>query len=120
MQKNLIILVIRSFSLDYEGNVTKVNHSIPQRDTFFSIDVETVDDWYSSLKMFVDILHEEAVYFKTEPGDILAFSNIRLLHGRTGYEDKEGNVRHLCGAYIDWDEIYSRMRILANDRRSTD
>lgn len=48
-------------------------------------------------------------------GDILAFSNIRLQHGRTGYEDTEGDVRHLIGAYLDWDEIYSRLRILANE-----
>lgn len=51
------------------------------------------------------------------PGDILAFSNIRLLHGRTGYEDKNGNIRHIVGCYIDWDELYSRQRILANDKK---
>lgn len=50
-------------------------------------------------------------------GDILAFSNTRLLHGRTGYEDKSGNIRHLVGVFIDWDEIYSRLRVLANDKR---
>lgn len=43
-------------------------HSIPQRDTFFSVDVEKVDDWYASLKSFVNLLYEEAFYFKTEPG----------------------------------------------------
>lgn len=42
---------------------------------------------------------------------MLTFSNIRLLHGRTAYEDKEGNIRHLVGAYLDWDEIYSRLRV---------
>lgn len=55
-------------SLDYEGNVSQICHSIPQRDTFFSIDVEKVDDWYASLKAFIDLLYEEAIYFKTEPG----------------------------------------------------
>lgn len=103
--------------MDYDGNLKRINHSIPQRDTFFSIDAEKVDEWYESLRTFIDMLYEEAVYFKTEPGDILAFSNIRLVHGRTGYVDKEGNVRHLVGAFIDWDEIYSRLRVLANDQR---
>lgn len=51
-------------------------------------------------------------------GDILAFSNIRLLHGHTGYVDKEGNVRHLVGAFVDWNEIYSRLRVLANEKRT--
>lgn len=45
---------------------------------------------------------------------MLAFSNVRLLHGRTGYVDTDGDVRHLIGAYIDWDEIYSRLRVLAS------
>lgn len=107
-----------SFSLDYVGNVERINHSIPQRDTFFSIDVEKVNEWYDSLKLFVNMLHEEAIYFKTEPGDILTFSNIRLLHGRTGYIDEGGNVRHIVGAYLDWDEIYSRLRVLKNDGKN--
>lgn len=109
--------VVLLISLDYDGNVTRINHSVPQRDTFFSVDADMVDEWYSALKIFVDLLHEEAVYFKTTPGDILTFSNVRLVHGRTGYTDTEGNVRHIVGAYVDWDEIYSRLRILANDKR---
>lgn len=72
-----------------------------------------VDDWYRALIKFVQMVHEESVAFKTEPGDILSFSNIRLLHGRSGYVDSSGNTRHLVGAYLDWDEIYSRLRVLA-------
>lgn len=108
---------MKLFSLDNEGNLRRINHSITQRDSFFSVDAEKVDEWYSALKIFIDLMYEEAVYFKTEPGDILAFSNTRLVHGRTGYTDTEGNVRHLVGIYFDWDEIYSRLRILANDKR---
>lgn len=48
-------------------------HSIPQRDTFFSVDVEKVDNWYASLKLFVNLLYEEAFYFKTEPGLLCIF-----------------------------------------------
>lgn len=113
----MFVIVVVFTSLDYEGNVERINHSIPQRDTFFSIDAEKVDDWYRSLRIFIDMLYEEAIYFKTEPGDILAFSNTRLVHGRTGYVDIEGNVRHIVGAYVDWDEIYSRLRVLTNEKR---
>lgn len=56
------------YSLDYEGNMIQINHSIPQRDTIFSVDVEKVDEWYRSLKSYVDLLYKESVYFKTEPG----------------------------------------------------
>lgn len=102
------------FSLDREGNLQRINHSVPQRDSFFSIDADAVDEWYVAMMKFVQLAHEESVAFKTEPGDVLTFSNIRLLHGRTGYVDSGGNTRHLVGAYLDWDEIYSRLRVLAS------
>lgn len=54
------------------------------------------------------------MFFLQLPGDILAFSNLRVLHGRTGYVDQNGNTRHLVGAFIDWDEVYSRLRTLTN------
>lgn len=51
-------------------------------------------------------------YLFLKLGDILTFDNTRCLHGRTGYTDQENNTRHLIGAYVDWDEIYSRLRVL--------
>lgn len=45
-------------------------------------------------------------------GEILTFDNTRMVHGRTGFTDETGNSRHLVGAYLDWDEIYSRIRVL--------
>lgn len=56
------------FSLDVEGNVNRIRYNVPQRDTFFSIDVEQVDEWYAAMKLFIDYMYKEAVYFKTEPG----------------------------------------------------
>lgn len=63
-------------SLDYEGNINRIVQSIHRRDSFFSVDVEKVDEWYASLKLFIDLLQEEAVHFKTEPGSHLTFSQI--------------------------------------------
>lgn len=65
--------------------------------------------------VFVSMVYDEAVTIKTKPGDILTFSNIRLIHGRTEYTDAVGNTRHLVGAFIDWDEIYSRLRVLSKN-----
>lgn len=73
------------------------------------------------------------MFYRCVSGDMLAFSNTRLvshrftiqmnlfleisrlselkfifqLHGRTGYEDKEGNVRHLAGAYRELNLLLS-------------
>lgn len=98
--------------LDREGNLERINHSVPQRDSFFNVPLDRVEPWYRALAHFVRLLHQEAVEFKTTPGDILTFSNIRMVHGRTGYTDTEVNTRHIVGAYLDWDEIYSRLRVL--------
>lgn len=41
---------------------------MPQRDSFFTVDIERVDEWYAALKLFTDLLYEEAVYFKMDTG----------------------------------------------------
>lgn len=45
-------------------------------------------------------------------GDVVIFDNWRVLHGRQRYVSKPGALRHLEGAYLDWDEVMSRLRIL--------
>lgn len=100
------------FCLDYENKIERVNHSIPQRDSFFSVPLQEVRGWYKALKLFVDLIHQESVEFKTVEGTILCFDNSRLVHGRKKYKDVDGNYRHIVGAYLDWDEIFSRLRVL--------
>ncbi|XP_053661944.1 gamma-butyrobetaine dioxygenase-like [Anopheles marshallii] len=95
-----------------DGRLERINHSVPQRDSHFSVAIERVEPWYRAMQRFVTILHREAVSFKTSPGDILTFSNVRMVHGRTGYTDTAANTRHIVGAYLDWDEIYSKLRVL--------
>lgn len=102
-------------TLNKDKTFARINHSVPQRDSVFSIPVEDVQTWYLAMKKFVEIVHEETVTFKTKPGEILTFDNIRLIHGRTGYTDDGCNTRHLIGSYLDWDEIYSRLRVLRKE-----
>uniref|UniRef100_A0A182PCM1 Gamma-butyrobetaine dioxygenase n=1 Tax=Anopheles epiroticus TaxID=199890 RepID=A0A182PCM1_9DIPT len=103
-----------------DGRLERINHSVPQRDSHFSVPIDRVEPWYRAMQRFVSILHREAVSFKTAPGDILTFSNVRMVHGRTGYTDTAGNTRHIVGAYLDWDEIYSKLRVLkaASDKNT--
>ncbi|XP_055380083.1 gamma-butyrobetaine dioxygenase [Condylostylus longicornis] len=98
--------------LDGDGFYTRINHSIPQRDSHFNVTIEEVELWYEAYSKFVKLLQQESVSFKLSPGDILTFNNIRLVHGRTGYDDNENNVRCIVGAYLDWDIIYSKLRVL--------
>ena len=45
------------------------------------------------------------------PGDLVAFDNRRILHGRDAFES--GGRRHLRGMYIDHDEIKSTARAIS-------
>ena len=45
-------------------------------------------------------------------GECIIFDNQRVLHGRKGFELQEGDSRVLKGAYVDWDEIKSKIRVL--------
>ncbi|XP_070493633.1 gamma-butyrobetaine dioxygenase-like [Chironomus tepperi] len=100
--------------LDYDGNIERINHSIPQRDSFFTTPLKNVKLWYKALALFVDLIYNEAVEMKTKEGTILCFDNSRLIHGRKKYQDQKDNRRHIIGAYLDWDELYSRYRVLQN------
>jgi len=55
--------------------------------------------------------------FRYEPGDLLAFDNRRILHGRSGYEAKSG-ARRIEGIYSDRDDLHSRIRILRRQMRA--
>ncbi len=52
-----------------------------------------------------------------EPGDLLAFDNRRVLHGRAGY-DAKGGARFIEGIYADRDDLYSRIRTLKRHFRA--
>lgn len=98
--------------LDGDGNVQRINRSVTQRDSFFSQSIKNVQRWYKAIKKFDELLKEEAVEFKLVESDFLTFDNTRLVHGRTGYTDTTNNSRTLIGAYLDWDHVYSKIRVL--------
>nr|CAD7463441.1 unnamed protein product [Timema tahoe] len=51
-----------------------------------------------------------------ERGEILTFDNLRMLHGRTGYNNGRSE-RHLIGVYMDNDMVFSRIRVLREKLR---
>lgn len=98
--------------LDRHGEIERINFSIPQRGSQFPGPIELVRPWYEAHSLFWKLNHKFSAKFKARAGEILAFNNIRLLHGRSAYQDSANNVRKIIGAYVDWDEIYSRLRCL--------
>ena len=51
--------------------------------------------------------------FHLAPGDLVAFNNRRILHGRTGF-DQSRISRHLEGCYVDIDEAMAIYDSLCN------
>ena len=51
--------------------------------------------------------------YKLVPGDVITFNNSRVLHGRSAFKITESSNRRLQGYSMDWDVVYSRMRVLA-------
>ena len=68
---------------------------------------------YSAVRTFSRVAGSERfqMRYPFEPGDLVAFDNRRILHGRSPI-DADGGTRVLHGTYIDHDEIYSRLRVL--------
>jgi gamma-butyrobetaine hydroxylase len=80
--------------------------------------LEDVDRGYRALRRFLAISERPAnqVRIRLAAGELLAFDNRRTLHGRTGYDPTSGE-RWLRGCYVDREELESRLRILARERR---
>ncbi len=68
---------------------------------------------YDALRRFTAILRDPAMELRLrlEPGDLIAFHNRRVLHGRGAFDPNAG-LRKLEGCYVDCDDAWARLRIL--------
>ena len=68
------------------------------------------------MRRFSALAHDPAlqIRYPFEPGDLVAFDNRRVLHGRDAF-DPGGGSRYLRGCYIDQDDVYSRLRVLSRE-----
>lgn len=75
-------------------------------------DHERVVEGYRALRHLLRLGAESTrtVRFRLEPGEILCFDNVRILHGRTALE-AGGGERWLRGCYVDGDELVSHLRM---------
>lgn len=68
---------------------------------------------YEALRRFSRLVRSDEYQLRSVfvPGELVAFDNRRILHGRGPFSETTGR-RLLRGAYVDHDEIYSRLRVL--------
>jgi gamma-butyrobetaine dioxygenase len=72
---------------------------------------DRVPGFYRALRLFAALLRdpEFIVSTKMEAGELVAFDNRRVLHGRTGFSSA---ARHLQGCYVDRDGLLSNIAVL--------
>ncbi|GEN29533.1 hypothetical protein HVA01_31790 [Halovibrio variabilis] len=103
-------------SLDADGNLVEARLNNWIRDAL-QIPMEQMDAWYSAYALLWKLFHSEAhqLEFTLRPGQMVAFDNRRVLHGRREFDPNSG-ARHLQGTYLDRDMLASRLRVLARHR----
>ena len=77
------------------------------------MDHNEIDDAYNAMRRLGQLANSDdfQIRYDLTPGDLIAFDNRRVLHGRESFDSQEG-TRELRGTYLDADEVYSRMRVL--------
>jgi gamma-butyrobetaine dioxygenase len=74
-----------------------------------------VSMWYEAYFELMSILERDdgRIAFRLEPGDVVVFDNLRVLHGRTGFSGQ--GVRRLQGCYADRDALDSALAVLRRE-----
>eukprot|EP00499_Haloplacidia_sp_CaronLabIsolate_P015304 CAMPEP_0196782996 /NCGR_PEP_ID=MMETSP1104-20130614/12283_1 /TAXON_ID=33652 /ORGANISM="Cafeteria sp., Strain Caron Lab Isolate" /LENGTH=450 /DNA_ID=CAMNT_0042153245 /DNA_START=31 /DNA_END=1383 /DNA_ORIENTATION=+ len=96
---------------DEEGNLVKVHFNDRTRAPL-ELPADVVGLVYEALAAFSDLVNDPAnhVEFTLRPGQVVAFNNRRILHGRKPFSNSAVTVRHLEGCYVDYDEFLSALR----------
>ncbi len=79
------------------------------------VDAADVADLYRALRRWTDLIDhpDNEVQVALRPGELLAFDNHRVLHGRTPFALGSSGRRLLHGCYLDIEDLRSRRAVAA-------
>ena len=99
-------------SLDENGDFLEVRFNAHLAD-FVDLPADVVDDWYRAYRSLMRLTRDPdfRLSFEMQAGEMTAFDNRRILHGRQSFDPATG-LRHLHGCYVDRGEFDSRLRML--------
>ena len=80
------------------------------------MDTELLYDFYRAYKALMHRIREPkyTVRYRLRPGEMVAFDNSRVLHGRDAFDPGSGE-RHYRGYYLERNEVDSRIRVLSRN-----
>lgn len=101
-----------TIEVDAEGQVMSIRFNNWLR-AALDLPESVMEPTYRALRGFWKLLRDPRfqIRLKLEPGEMLAFDNARVLHGRAPFDPSTGH-RHLQGGYLDRDLVLSRLRLI--------
>lgn len=99
--------------VDNQGTIREIRFNNWIRDVV-NVAPDRIEAWYAAYCDFWARLRAPRYRadFELAPGQMVAFDNRRVLHGRGEFNPNTGK-RHLQGCYLDYDMIESKLRVLA-------
>jgi trimethyllysine dioxygenase len=97
------------FRHDQSGALVQVSYNNHDRAPFV-LPVEQHRRFYRALSTFAGLCAQPGLHYRRRllPGSVLLFDNWRLLHAREAYV----GYRRLAGAYLNREDVESRLRVL--------
>jgi gamma-butyrobetaine dioxygenase len=80
------------------------------------LSAQAARSFYTAYRRFAALLREPRfqLKFRLDTGDLVAFDNQRILHGRTSFSSARF-PRHLRGCYLTRDSVYSQTALLRRE-----
>lgn len=99
------------FRHDHTGTLVQVSFNNSDRAPFL-LPADEMTAFYDALRAFEELANDHAGQWRhvLRPGEAMLFDNWRVLHGRAAYTGR----RHLCGAYLNHEDIESRLRLASS------
>ena len=105
------------FSLDDDGKLSQVGYFDEFREAYMPLEPKYMKKFYKAYIRFSQLmLNESSFWYKMKNGEGVCVNNHRVLHARNSYEDTTNNNRVLQLAYLDWDCVHSKIRILSKEQ----
>ena len=103
---------------DAAGELSSVRHTYWLRAPM-SGEFDTLNTFYAAYRRFQQICNDPCnqLRFRLQRGQLMAFDNRRILHGRDAFDPESGR-RLLRGCYGEREEVESRLRILYRAARA--
>jgi trimethyllysine dioxygenase len=101
------------FRHDSAGALVQVSFNNYDRAPFL-LPPDEMGRFYDALRAFEALARDPRLHWvrRNPPGEAMLFDNWRVLHGRNAFTGR----RHMCGAYVNREDVESRRRLVATAR----